>query len=477
MVRNHASDGKTAKAVRLPEGGRAQAVVCAALMPHAPILVPAIGGARGGAAEGSCRAMRAVAAAVLSCGPETLVIISPHSPRKPGAFGLWADDRLQGSFVEFGAPQVQVSLPNDRRLANALAVEAQSRAVAIWAIHNYRLDHGALVPLWFLAEAGWTGPTVILSLDYSDDGGLTRLGEAIAAAANGLHRRIALIASGDMSHRLTADAPCGFHPQAHEFDETFIHLVRAGNYREIQNINPGLKELAAEDAVDSTLIAAAAVGWHSAGHRVLSYEGPFGVGYGVAILFAENPKPFRGESILAPPALRDGAALPGVARRSVVATLRGSSEPAPAATGEYLSAPRGVFVTVHRRNGELRGCVGTIVPVCANLVAETWRNAPLAALQDNRFPPVVADELADLRFEVSVLHSIEAVSAAAELDPARYGVIVSAEDGRHGLLLPGIADIQTSEEQLQFARLKGGIDPDDPVTIQRFQVDHFEEPD
>jgi aromatic ring-opening dioxygenase catalytic subunit (LigB family) len=60
---------------------------------------------------------------------------------------------------------------------------AQSRAVATWAIHHHRLDHGALVPLWFLAEAGWTGPTIILSLNYSVDDGLTRLGEAIAAAA------------------------------------------------------------------------------------------------------------------------------------------------------------------------------------------------------------------------------------------------------------------------------------------------------
>ena len=245
--------------------------MCAVLLPHAPILVPAVCGASGGAAAASCQAMRAAAAELLSYRPDSLVLISPHSPRKPGAYGLWADDRLEGSFDQFGAVQTQVSLPNDRRLANALTVEAQSRSVAIWSISNYRLDHGALVPLWFLAEAGWTGPTIILSLNYSDDDGLTRLGEAIAAAANGLHRRIALVASGDMSHRLTAGAPCGFHPQAHEFDETFIHLVGEGNYHELQQINPDLRELAAEDTVDSTLIAAAAVGWQSDGHRLLTF--------------------------------------------------------------------------------------------------------------------------------------------------------------------------------------------------------------
>ena len=297
-------------------------VSCAVLMPHAPILVPAIGGARGEAAAASCRALRAAAATVLRGLPETLVVISPHSPRRAGAFGLWADDCLAGSFVQFGAPQVRVSLPNDRRLANALAVAAESRAMATWAIHDHGLDHGALVPLWFLAEAGWTGPTLILSLNASDDAaGRIRLGEAIAACANELPRRIAIIASGDMSHRLTANAPCGFHPEAHQFDETFIHLVRAGHYRDIQTIDLGLRELAAEDAVDSTLIAAAAGGWRSAGHRVLNYERPFGVGYGVAVLFAENPKSSQSRSVLAPSAKRNGEVLPAIARQSVTAAL------------------------------------------------------------------------------------------------------------------------------------------------------------
>jgi AMMECR1 domain-containing protein len=117
------------------------------------------------------------------------------------------------------------------------------------------------------------------------------------------------------------------------------------------------------------------------------------------------------------------------------------------------------------------------VPVCANLMAETWRNARLAAFEDSRCPPVAADELADLRFQVSVLHSIEGVASVVELDPRRYGVIVSSGDGRRGLLLPGIADIETGEEQLQLAWQKGCIDPNEPVTIQRFQVDRFEEPD
>jgi AmmeMemoRadiSam system protein A/AmmeMemoRadiSam system protein B len=421
--------------------------------------------------------MRAAAQCVMSQHPETVVLISPHSPRQPRAFGFWTADPLQGSFAQFGTPQAAVSLPLDQPLIRAITAEAHARDLETWPIHDYPLDHGALVPLWFLAEAGWTGPTVVVGLNYPGDGGLIAFGEAIAAAAQKISRRIAVVASGDMSHRLTADAPCGFHPQAHQFDEAFIRLVRNGDYREIEKITPELRELAAEDAVDSTLIAASAVNWQTSGHQVLNYEGPFGVGYGVAILFAEKSGSSKTETAKTVGEIKDGAVLPSMARRSVETALSGSYEMAPAPVGEYLGAAHGVFVTIREHGGHLRGCVGTIGPVCPNLVAETWRNARLAALQDNRFPPVPAREMDGLRFEVSVLHEPEKIFSEAELDPRHYGVIVSASDGRRGLLLPGIKEIKTVNEQLAIARQKGCIDVDEPVTMQRFQVDHFEEPD
>jgi len=452
-------------------------VVCAVLMPHAPILVPGVGGERGRAAAASCRAMRTAARCVVDHHPETVVLISPHSPRQPQAFGVWSDDPLQGSFAQFDAPQVAVSLPLDQPVAQAIATEALARDLETWAIHHRDLDHGALVPLWFLAEAGWNGPTVILALNYPGDDGLTTLGETIAAVAQALPRRMAIVASGDMSHRLTANAPCGFHPQAHQFDETFINLIRAGDYRKVGNIAPGLRELAAEDVVDSTLVAAAAVNWQNTGHQVLNYEGPFGVGYGEAILFADKTHFPGTANAKSPETKNNGSGLPDLARRSVMAVLNGNSESPPPPVGEYLNNRQGVFVTLFQRDGQLRGCIGTFAPTCPNIVVETWRNARLAALQDTRFSPVTADEMAGLRFEVSVLHSLEEVLSEEELDPRRYGVIVSTSDGRRGLLLPGIKDIKTTEEQLLIARKKGWIAPEEPITIQRFEVDHFEEPD
>jgi AMMECR1 domain-containing protein len=100
----------------------------------------------------------------------------------------------------------------------------------------------------------------------------------------------------------------------------------------------------------------------------------------------------------------------------------------------------------------------------------------MAAFQDPRFPPVTTRELPQLFFQVSVLHSMEAVAAPSEHDTNLFGVVVSTPDGRRGVLLPGIEEIKTAAEQLRLARKKGGIQPSEPVAMWRFQVDHFSEP-
>ena len=263
-------------------------IVFAGLMPHAPVLVPGVGGDRLAEVAATVRAMATVARHAVATQPETLVLVSPHSPRRPGAFGLWRTPQLRGSLERFGSPEDRVDLPLDRAFADQLETEAARRGLRTWHIADKWLDHGAIVPLCYLVAAGWKGPTVILSLNYPGEGGLDELGQAIAAVAQERSRRTAIIASGDMSHRLTPAAPNGFHPDGRRFDEALIALLRQGAYREIARIDSELEESAAEDAADSTRIAVTAAGYRTEGHEVLSYEGPFGVGYGVAVLFEQK---------------------------------------------------------------------------------------------------------------------------------------------------------------------------------------------
>jgi AmmeMemoRadiSam system protein A len=240
-------------------------------------------------------------------------------------------------------------------------------------------------------------------------------------------------------------------------------------------MDANLRVLAAEDAADSTVIAASAVDWKTSGHEVLNYEGPFGVGYGVAVLFEEADSHTGSGLEPAQPAISDGRMLPRLARQAVMTGLSGPPAQPPSARGDYLSAQRGVFVTIRHQHGGLRGCVGTFLPVCPNVVAETWRSAQLAAFKDARFSPVAPAELAGLRFEVSVLYALEEVSSAADLDPHRFGVVVSTRDGRRGLLLPHVSGIRTGPQQLSLACEKGWIDMNEPMIIQRVEVDHFAE--
>ncbi|HVU36535.1 MAG TPA: class III extradiol ring-cleavage dioxygenase family protein [Opitutaceae bacterium] len=443
------------------------AIVFAGLMPHAPILVRGIGRHHRAQVRATIAAMAEVARHAVAARPDAVVVVSPHSPRSGDAFGLWYGARLTGTFEQFGYSGDKVDLPFDRALAESIEAEAARRGVRTWRIEEDTLDHGATVPLSFLRAAEWRGPTVIAGLPEPGSGHLDEFGRAIAAAACLVGRRVALIASGDMSHRLLPSAPLGYAEEGPRFDRLFVDLLRHGNPKAIQRIDAELLESAGEDVVEPTRVVLAASGFGTQHRSVLSYEGPFGVGYGVAIL--SEPDEAAGPATGAlPRVLTTFAELPSLARASVTAYLQGGPEAAPCTAADELAENHGVFVTLRLSDGELRGCQGVTSAPAGNLVSLTWEVARGAAFRDTRFSPLGADELPFVHFSISILSALEPVVSLAELDPAHYGVLVATDDGRRGLLLPGIAGIDTIAEQLDIARQKGGIGHEVPVKIQRF---------
>jgi len=214
---------------------------------------------------------------------------------------------------------------------------------------------------------------------------------------------------------------------------------------------------------------------------VSSYEGPFGVGYGVAILHqpaAEQAPAFTcGTDASTTDDSEEGKALPQIARRSLEAAFRGDAQ-VPDFMAEGLLAERfGVYVTIRGPGRELRGCIGDLTPQFVNIAEETWHVARDAAFRDGRFAAVGAHELEHLRFEVSVVLPPEEITSTAELDARRFGVVAATEDGRYGVLLPDLEGIETAEQQVAIARRKGGIGEFEPVRIQRFTVKKFREED
>jgi AmmeMemoRadiSam system protein A len=128
----------------------------------------------------------------------------------------------------------------------------------------------------------------------------------------------------------------------------------------------------------------------------------------------------------------------------------------------------GVFVSI-KKNGQLRGCIGTIAPTQSNIGQEILQNSISAAAYDPRFSPITSDELKSLVISVDVLFPPEHIKDKSELNVLKYGVIVSFS-GKHGLLLPNLEGVDTVEKQISIALQKGGILPDEPYTMERFEV-------
>ncbi len=129
------------------------------------------------------------------------------------------------------------------------------------------------------------------------------------------------------------------------------------------------------------------------------------------------------------------------------------------------------FVSIYKQ-GELRGCIGTVSPTCACLAEEIIQNAVSAGVNDPRFPAVETDELGDLTYSVDILEEPEDIQSPADLDVKKYGVIVSA-GSRKGLLLPDLDGVDSFEDQIAIARRKAGIEPGEPIRLQRFKVTRF----
>jgi hypothetical protein len=165
-------------------------------------------------------------------------------------------------------------------------------------------------------------------------------------------------------------------------------------------------------------------------------------------------------------------ALVCLARQAILHYLtQGELPEPPRSLPPELLRQAGAFVSLMQR-GRLRGCIGTCLPTQPTLAEEILRNAVGAAVADPRFPPLTLDDLDDLDISVDILTPPEQVTATAQLDPTRYGVIVRAGE-RVGVLLPDIPQVTGVEQQLSLARWKAGIPPDEPVDIYCFEVSRY----
>lgn len=453
-----------------------------AFMPHPPIMVPEVGRGELAKIAATVSAAQELVAKLAARQPEVVVIISPHGPVFRDAVGMWATSELGGSLAQFGAREVKFSYRLDLELSRAVVDASRQAGVpVVWldekASQRYgltpELDHGMMVPLYYLWQAGIKAPLVALGMALMDRQKLYTFGMALSRAVKASRRRVLLVASGDLSHRLLPGAPAGYNPQGEVFDRRVKELLAALDVEGLLALPEDLAEQAGECGLRSFIMALGAVDGYKITGEVLSYEGPFGVGYLVARIIPGEEDPSRSLFKDKRPKGEREIPLPlRLAKESLEYYLRtGQVLPAPEPLPPELGGRAGVFVSL-KKFGELRGCIGTISPTRANIAEEIIYNALSAGLEDPRFPPVREEELPFLEYSVDILSEPEPVEGLKDLDPRTYGVIVS-RGRRRGLLLPDLEGINTPEEQLAIAKRKAGIGPDEPCRIERFRVTRY----
>ena len=453
----------------------------AVIVPHPPIIVPTVGRGREREVQDTVEAYRTAARQVADWNPEVLIITSPHCVMYADYFHISPGKGASGDMSAFGAPQTKLSVEYDGELRDELIRQAQGAGIEAGTLGEREpsLDHGTFLPLYFLKEAGVNCPILRIGLSGFSPWEHYRLGRCIAGAVDKLGRRAVFVASGDLSHKLKDDGPYGYVPEGPVFDSKVTDAMAAGDFLQFLTMDEGLCDRAAECGLRSFQIMAGALDGWSVDARLLSYEGTFGVGYGVATFTVTGTDESRRfaqqyeENMRVRMEERKAAEDPWVrlARLSLETYVRTGKQLDVLPDGlpdEMTTRSAGAFVSLHA-HGQLRGCIGTTGPTAENVAWEIVRNAVSACSRDPRFAPVREDELNSLEYSVDVLGEPEAISSQTQLDVRKYGVIVSC-GSRRGLLLPDLEGVDTVEQQIEIALQKGGISSRERYTLERFEV-------
>ena len=458
-------------------------ILAAVMVPHPPLIVPEVGRGEEEKIKDTIRSFTKAAELIAGLKPETVLILSPHSAFYSDYFHISPGRSASGDLAKFGAGRVTFDVSYDSEFVFELEKRAQREKIKAGTMgeREKNLDHATTVPLYFLKKAfGGVIPCRIVRIGLS---GLSleehyRFGTLIRKTAEGLGRNVCVIASGDLSHVLKREGPYGYRQEGPEYDKRIMDVMSRAAFGELFEFTDLFCERAAECGHRSFTIMAGCFDGLSVKAEMLSYEGPFGVGYGVCTFIPGAPDPAR-KFLSAKEAESDISAEAVKVQESPYVRLARAAVEKYVSSGKIVSIPDGLpdealsrragaFVSL-KKFGQLRGCIGTISPAEATIAEEIIHNAISASTRDPRFPPVSPSELKDLVYSVDILGDTEYIDSPDDLDVEKYGVIVS-NGYRRGLLLPNLEGIESVDEQISIAMQKAGIRKGERIRLQRFEV-------
>ncbi|KKQ90420.1 MAG: Extradiol ring-cleavage dioxygenase class III protein subunit B [Berkelbacteria bacterium GW2011_GWA1_39_10] len=254
----------------------------AGISPHPPIIIPKIGSLDDLQKVGNTiLAMKKLSSTFKNAEIDTLIVISPHMLVYPDKFSICGMKKLFGTFAQFDHPDIVFDYESDIDLAIEIDKKAKSEGIKTLLYNNdgefFELDHGLMVPLYYLKQQQETAFKV-LPIAYSnlDRAAHFSFGQIIRDVAKTYPGRVGILASGDLSHQLLQNN------DGQEFDRKIVEDIKKSNVKNILYYEDEFIEAAGECGYRSILILLGVLDGIKAKMEILSYEGPFGVGYLVA---------------------------------------------------------------------------------------------------------------------------------------------------------------------------------------------------
>lgn len=464
-------------------------------LPHPPIALPELQRGQGFKIEETLKGYEAIAGKVHHIRPETIIYITPHGNSFNNGVCLLDSEVVHGDLGQFGHEEIKKSKTIDRELtwqiqdkfdeAGILSVLMNEHVAKQYQVHD-TIDHGVLVPMFFIDNVYDSYELVHITPSGQDLLTHYKMGVLIGEVLSENTKRVLVVCSGDLSHALKDDGPYNYDPFGPEFDAMVVEAVKMKDPLPLLELSSSKERHAAQCGLRSFLMGFGMMDGHDYASEVMSYEGPFGVGYMTGYL--ANDFLSKQPSLLKQLESKKEAAYFAklekeddyvkLARRAIETYVRyhkkTKSDECPTfmseeVYSELMATKAGAFVSIHK-NGQLRGCIGTTESTADSLFDEIVYCGISACSTDPRFNPVSEDELTSLEIKVDRLYPPEEIFDLDELDVKKYGVIVE-QDRKRGLLLPNLDGVDTIEQQVSIVKQKAGIYEDTDLKYYRFEVE------
>ncbi len=446
------------------------------IFPHSPVIVPEIGKGQEKELEATLDSCRKIAKEIASLHPDTIVIASPHAESYSDYFQLSSGETATGSLKAYGAPQIRFRLHYDDELRKEITRLSFVNAIKAGYddSEDPSLDHGTMVPLYFINKEYKNYQVVRLGLTGLPLLSHYRMGAVIAEAAKKTGMRIVFIASGDMSHCLSKEGVYGYREEAAKYESQLNKSLKNANFGDLLRMDSKLISRAKECGNRAFAILSGTLDRLAVETTFYSHEAPFGTGHGVYGYMVKGPDDSRafGDYYISKILFSlkekqencDDAVK--LAYMAVNQAVKGGSPSKVEVPSSYLEKKEGVIVSIYEF-GALRARFGSIVPQQSSFAQEIISNSVKATKDDTFFDAISEKELPYLDIVVTEVSDVKPLKNESDFDAEANGIYVK-KGNKSGYSLPFDSLGFDYRKQLRIAKREASLKEEESATVYRF---------